>query len=645
MGKSKRSGRAWWLLVWMLTGAACAHDGPAVPASQPRHETASVTEQTPQATPPRDGPSAPALEEPLAQAGTAQDEAAPATSTTERRLRSEPKAALRGDKDDLDARAPAAPPPAPVEAEAAGKPSAKRKAESIVGVSGMAQGGRGMAIGAGYGHGVVAKQLAAPSAELQAPEMNREAYAHVAEQSFSPARAEPLSTFSIDVDTASYSNVRRFLRDGSLPPADAVRIEELVNYFDYDYPQPSANEPFSIYTEVGDCPWNSEHRLVHVGIQGREISQENVPARNLVFLVDVSGSMQDPNKLPLLKQGLTMLARDLRPQDHVAIAVYAGSSGLALPATSGRDAGKIIDALGRLEAGGSTNGAEGIELAYREAQKNFVKGGINRVILATDGDFNVGASSEGELVRLIEEKKKSGVFLTVLGFGSGNLQDSRMEQLADKGNGNYAYIDTLAEAHKVLVREAGSTLVTIAKDVKLQVEWNPAAVASYRLIGYENRALAARDFNDDKKDAGEIGAGHNVTALYEIVPVGQEDASLPSVDPLRYQASPSESAQARSGELLTVKVRYKSPDAETSQLMTRSLPDQHRALSSASDSFRFSAAVAGFGMLLRDSKHRGALNLRVIDDLARGASQRDAHGDRGEFLDMVRAAQRLGLGS
>ena len=343
----------------------------------------------------------------------------------------------------------------------------------------MGHGVGGGGIGAGYGvasGGVVMASPVKKQLEAQPAEMNREAYSHIAEQSFSPARAEPLSTFSIDVDTASYANVRRFLRDGALPPADAVRIEELVNYFDYDYPKPTENQPFSIYAEVGDCPWNQEHRLVHIGVQGREISQENVPARNLVFLVDVSGSMQDPNKLPLLKQGLTMLARNLRPEDHVSIAVYAGAAGLALPSTSGQNPNEIIDALARLEAGGSTNGAEGIELAYREAQQHFVKGGINRVILATDGDFNVGPSSEGELVRMIEEKRKSGVFLTVLGFGTGNLQDSRMEQLADKGNGNYAYIDSLAEAHKVLVREAGSTLVTIAKDVKLQVEWNPAHV-------------------------------------------------------------------------------------------------------------------------------------------------------------------------
>lgn len=498
----------------------------------------------------------------------------------------------------------------------------------------------------GFGVGGGGRAQADVPPRSQHLEMNREAYAHIAENAFHHTRDQPLSTFSVDVDTASYANVRRFLRNGRLPPADAVRIEELVNYFDYDYPAPSGSEPFSIYAEVGDCPWNSEHRLVHIGVQGREISQENVPARNLVFLVDVSGSMQSPDKLPLLKQGLSLLARNLRPQDRVAIAVYAGSSGLALESTSGRDQGRILRALDQLEAGGSTNGAEGIELAYREAQRHFVKGGINRVILATDGDFNVGVTSEGELVRLIEEKRKSGVFLTVLGFGTGNLQDSRMEQLADKGNGNYAYIDTLAEAQKVLVREAGSTLVTIAKDVKLQIEWNPAHVASYRLIGYENRALAARDFNDDKKDAGEIGAGHNVTALYEIVPAGSaEKVAQPEVDPLRYQGERMETQAAFAGELLTVKVRYKAPEADTSQLVTRSLRDEHRALQSTSDSFRFSAAVAGFGMLLRNSEHKGSATLDQLKSLAASAAERDPHGDRAELLDLMQVARRLGLGS
>jgi len=591
---------ALWLLVWAVATGGCAHDSPV---------RGEPTERTPKLQESRGVLSAMGQAEP------------------EPYGMDQPPARAEAEEDARNEAAPAPPRTA----------APDRRMERAKVAASMAEGG----LGASYD---VATAPVQAQRDAQPREMNREAYAHIAEQSFSPAREEPLSTFSVDVDTASYANVRRFLRDGSLPPADAVRIEELVNYFDYDYPRPTGNAPFSIYTEVGDCPWNPAHRLVHIGVQGREIAREHVPARNLVFLLDVSGSMQDPDKLPLLKQGLTLLARDLRPEDHVSIVVYAGSSGLALPSTSGAHPDAIIDALARLEAGGSTNGAEGIELAYREAQQHFVKGGINRVILATDGDFNVGVTSEGELVRLIEKKRESGVFLTVLGFGSGNLQDSRMEQLADKGNGNYAYIDSIAEAHKVLVREAGSTLVTIAKDVKLQVEWNPAHVASYRLIGYENRALAARDFNDDKKDAGEIGAGHNVTALYEIVPAGSAEPGAPSVDPLRYQARPQPPEGAFDGELLTVKVRYKAPDADTSQLVTRSLSDSHRALASTSDSFRFSAAVAGFGMLLRDSKFKGGATLEALSELARGASQRDASGDRGELLDMMKAARRLGLG-
>ncbi len=624
-----KSGRneIFWLLAWALAAGGCAHEGASTNERVERRPAPQIgaTLSAPSSEAQLDRPSAAASSE-------AEVERAPAK---EEILVEERKVAR-----------PASPP-----APALGK---RHKAGAEIaydlGVGGYGRGGGGGVAGpaslaegrigsAALSRSVVHKQLAP-----QRQELNTEAYAHIAEQSFAPVREEPLSTFSIDVDTASYANVRRFLRDGALPPADAVRIEELINYFDYDYPKPQENEPFSIYAEVGDCPWNQAHRLVHIGVQGRKIAQENVPPRNLVFLVDVSGSMLAANKLPLLKQGLSLLARDLRPQDRVSIAVYAGSSGLALPSTSGKEQGKILDALSRLEAGGSTNGAEGIELAYQQAQKHFVKGGINRVILATDGDFNVGVTSEGELVRLIEEKRKSGVFLTVLGFGSGNLQDARMEQLADKGNGNYAYIDSIAEAHKVLVREAGATLVTIAKDVKLQVEWNPAHVASYRLIGYENRILAARDFNDDKKDAGEIGAGHNVTALYEIVPAGSEEAGAPTVDALRYQAKPEETKAALSGELLTVKVRYKAPDGETSKLLTRPLIDAHRALSSTSDSFRFAAAVAGFGMLLRDSKYKGAATLDTLSELARGASKQDAHGDRSEFLDMMKAARRLGLG-
>ncbi len=539
------------------------------------------------------------------------------------------------DKDDANLSVAAAPPPA--------KPATAKEEVKRAHKVASSNGGRGSAALAGVLDSLAMPVQAQPA---QDPGFSREGYAHIAESDFMSVRDQALSTFSVDVDTASYSNVRRFLRDGQLPPADAVRIEELVNYFDYDYAAPTGAQPFSIYSEVADCPWNAEHRLVHIGIQGKKIEASEVAARNLVFLIDVSGSMEDANKLPLLRRGLTMLARDLRPQDRISMVVYAGASGLVLPSTAGSRKHEVVAALERLSAGGSTNGAAGIELAYQEAQRNFIPGGINRVILATDGDFNVGPSSEGELVRIIEEKRKSGVFLTVLGFGSGNLRDSHMEQLADKGNGNYAYIDTIEEAHKVLVREAGATLVTIAKDVKLQVEFNPAHVASYRLIGYENRALATRDFNDDSKDAGEIGAGHTVTALYEVVPAGSDEAvAQPVVDPLRYQATAGDTRAADSGELLTIKVRYKAPNAHKSQLVQLSLKDQHRAFRDTSPTFRFSAAVASFGMLLRHSKNKGETSLNQVERMAGAAIGSDPHGEKGELLDMIKTAKRLGLGS
>ncbi|HYH86873.1 MAG TPA: VWA domain-containing protein, partial [Pyrinomonadaceae bacterium] len=364
-----------------------------------------------------------------------------------------------------------------------------------------------------------------------------EAYAKIDENPFLEAARAPLSTFSIDVDTASYSNTRRFLTEGRLPPKDAVRIEELVNYFSYDYPQPAGSAPFSVTTEVAECPWNAKHKLVHIGLQGKRVSNEDMPPANLVFLLDVSGSMNAPDKLPLVKSALRMLTGQLGARDRVAIVVYAGSSGLVLDSTPGDRKGEIVGALERLQAGGSTNGGDGIQLAYRVAQDNFIQGGTNRVILATDGDFNVGVTGDDALVRLIEEKRRGGVFLSVFGFGTGNLNDSMMEKLADKGNGNYAYIDGDAEARKALGEQVGGTLVTIAKDVKIQVEFNPRLVAGYRLIGYENRLLADRDFNDDTKDAGEIGAGHTVTALYEIVPAGQK-VENPGIDELKYAQTP-----------------------------------------------------------------------------------------------------------
>jgi len=469
-----------------------------------------------------------------------------------------------------------------------------------------------------------------------------EAYDHIAENTFIAVADDPRSTFSIDVDTASYSNMRRFLNDGMMPPPDAIRIEELINYFSYDYRSPAGGDPFSLTAEVGACPWNETHRLVHVGLQGKIIDQSEVPARNLVFLFDVSGSMNSPDKLPLLKRAFSLLADNLRPEDKVSIVVYAGASGVVLEPTSGTRKGDILAALDRLEAGGSTNGGAGILSAYAMAKKGFIEGGINRVILATDGDFNVGTSSEGDLVRLIEDKRRSGVFLSVLGFGTGNLKDATMEKLADKGNGNYAYIDTVAEARKVLVEEAGATLVTIAKDVKIQVEFNPTEVASYRLIGYENRVLAHADFNDDKKDAGEIGAGHSVTAIYEVVPPGSADA--PKVDELKYQDKGTPSTASGSGEMMTVKIRYKDPDANKSKLLSFPIEDSDRSFTDTSRDFQFSAAVAGFGMLLRNSEHKADASFDMVRKLAQGALGSDPHGRRAELVKLIDAAAKLSDG-
>ncbi len=481
---------------------------------------------------------------------------------------------------------------------------------------------------------------------------NTEAYAYQQDNAYQRVADHPLSTFSIDVDTASYSNVRRFLHQKQRPPADAVRIEELVNYFPYDYAPPTGDGPFAASLEVAAAPWAPEHRLVRIGLKGREVGDAQRPAANLVFLLDVSGSMNQPNKLPLLKQSLRLLVNKLRPDDRVAIAVYAGSSGLVLPSTSAAQQAAIIDALDNLRAGGSTNGALGIHLAYDIAKANFIPGGVNRVILATDGDFNVGTTSEGELVRLIEEKAQSGVFLSVLGFGMGNLKDGTLESLADKGNGNYAYIDSLAEARKALVEQAGGTLVTIAKDVKIQVEFNPSQVAAYRLIGYENRLLAKEDFNNDKVDAGEIGAGHTVTALYEIVPVGTEPpVASPAVDGLKYQAVdnrvaramavPSKVQDPSSAELLTVKIRYKEPAGDVSSKLEFPLVDAGKRFEEASPDFKFATAVAGFGLALRDSPHKGRLTLAQVAEWGRAGLGQDAGGYRAEFLSLVDAAGLL----
>jgi len=471
-------------------------------------------------------------------------------------------------------------------------------------------------------------------------EPNTEAYDKIVDNPFRRAASEPLSTFSIDVDTASYANVRRFLSQNMLPPKDAVRIEELLNYFPYrDTPPSSSSEhPFAVHIEVAACPWDAEHRLARVGIAARAIDQSRRPASNLVFLVDVSGSMLQPDKLPLVQWGLQRLVEQLGENDQVAIVVYAGASGLVLPSTSCLQKAEIMSAIDQLRAGGSTNGGAGIQLAYDIAARNFIKKGTNRVILATDGDFNVGTVDEGELIRLIEAKAKSGVFLSVLGFGMGNLKDRTLEKLADKGNGHYAYIDSPREAYKVLVEEMGSTLITVAKDVKIQVEFNPSKVGAYRLIGYENRIMAHQDFNDDTKDAGEIGAGHHVTALYELVPPGKE-GDLPRVDPLKYAKSATKPVP--SNESFTVKLRYKRPDGDTSRLLEFGVVDSGRSFGEASDDLKFACAVAGFGMLLRDSAGKGSMTYPGVLEIAQASLSQDPSGYRQEFVAAVRQAQTL----
>lgn len=471
---------------------------------------------------------------------------------------------------------------------------------------------------------------------------NTESYDFINENKFLSSLQNPLSTFSIDVDAASYSNVRRFLKSGQLPPAGAVRIEEMINYFDYHYKDPVGKHPFAVYTELGECPWNPKHHIVSIGLQGKHIPQENLPPANLVFLVDVSGSMMSENKLPLVKQSLNLLTDQLREEDRVALVVYAGNAGVALPSTSGADKQVIKDAINRLEAGGSTAGGAGVTMAYKIAQQNFVKDGNNRVILCTDGDFNIGESSDDAMERLIETKRKSGVFLTVLGYGMGNYKDSKMQKLADKGNGNHAYIDGISEAKKVLVNEFGGTLFTIAKDVKLQVEFNPAKVQGYRLIGYENRMLAKEDFNNDTKDAGEMGSGHTVTALYELIPVGIESSFIGSVDDLKYQrnnnGNPSSTYQ--SNEWLHVKIRYKQPDQDSSILLQQPVSGNVLPLTKTSDNFRFSTSVAAFGMLLRNSEFRQEASFQKVLDIAETASGKDKHGYRKEFADLVRRAMK-----
>ena len=468
-------------------------------------------------------------------------------------------------------------------------------------------------------------------------DFNTEAYDKIDENRFHRVANDPLSTLSIDVDTASYSNVRRFLNQGTLPPADAVRIEELINYFRFSYKDSQEGAPFSVTTEVSTCPWNPRHRLALIGLQARPMSAEQTPPRNLVFLIDVSGSMDSPDKLPLVKTAMRMLADTLTPNDRVGIVVYAGASGLVLPSTPGGRKAEIQKAIADLQPGGSTNGAAGIQLAYDIASQAFLKEGINRVILATDGDFNVGVTSQGELIRLIEEKREKGIFLSVLGVGTGNLKDSTMEKLADKGNGNYAYLDSLHEARRVLIAEAGATLVTVAKDVKIQVEFNPKTVGAYKLIGYENRILQHQDFNNDKKDAGEIGAGHTVTALYEIIPPG-EPIEGGTVDPLKYQDGSKANAAATSDELMTVKLRYKQPDGDTSRLISVAVRDRVGELT---PNLGFASAVAEFGMLLRGSEFKGQATWSSAQELARRYRGDDPDGYRAEFVRLVELASAL----
>ncbi|MBN1639119.1 MAG: von Willebrand factor type A domain-containing protein [Ignavibacteriales bacterium] len=472
-------------------------------------------------------------------------------------------------------------------------------------------------------------------------DFNTESYNAIYENEFRDTEVEPLSTFSIDVDAASYSNMRRFIMSSTLPPKDAIRIEELINYFDYDYEIPE-EKPFSINYEVGSCPWNEDAYLVHIGLQGKKIVGDELPPSNLVFLIDVSGSMESDIKLPLLIKSFKLMVNELRNEDRVSIVVYAGAAGLVLESTPGSEKEKIIAALDKLKAGGTTAGGAGIKLAYKIAQENFIEGGNNRVILATDGDFNTGASSDAEMIRLIEEKREDGVFLTVLGFGIGNYKDSKMEQIADKGNGNYYYIDNLMEGKKVLVNNLTANLFTIAKDVKIQIEFNPAKVKAYRLVGYENRILNKEDFNDDKKDAGELGAGHTVTALYEIILTDSDlELDISKVDELKYQTIKVSEEAFETNELMNVKLRYKNPDEDVSKLIQMPIKEKDIKDEDLSDNFIFAAAVAEYGMLLRDSKFKGDSNYDDVIEMAKESKGEDRFGYRTEFIKIVETTNLL----
>jgi len=477
-------------------------------------------------------------------------------------------------------------------------------------------------------------------------EPNTESYKKVPENDFMNVRANPLSTMSVDLDRASYANVRRFINEGQTPPTDAVRVEEMINYFNYKYPQPEGEDPLAIVTELTNCPWNEKHKLLHIGMQARTIPTDNLPPSNLVFLVDVSGSMDEENKLPLVKSSLKMLVSKLRAQDKISIVVYAGSAGLVLPATAGNQKQIINAALNRLQAGGSTAGGAGIKLAYNIAQENFVRGGNNRVILATDGDFNVGVSGDNEMEELITKERQKGIYLTCLGYGMGNYKDSKMEVLADKGNGNYAYIDNRQEAEKTLVREFGGTIFTLAKDVKSQIEFNPAYVQSYRLVGYENRLLNEEDFTDDKKDAGDMGSGHSVTIIYEIIPTGVNSADVRNVTPLKYQqrsaAYPTVLDYDAGDEFATIKFRYKKPNGNTSKEITHLIYNNTKQLQQASENARFATSVAMFGMLLKNSDYKGTSNYSKVLALARSSAGYDNEGYRAEFIELVKKVNKPG---
>lgn len=490
--------------------------------------------------------------------------------------------------------------------------------------------------------GILSSEKSYQAAAVNYPvaDFNTESYSTIHETDYKEVWNNPLSTFSIDVDQAAYSNVRRFLNNGQLPPVDAVRIEEMLNYFSYNYPEPTGEHPFAMHTELSQCPWNAQTQLLRVGLQARQIDKDRLPVSNLVFLIDVSGSMSPANRLPLVKTALNLLLEELRPTDRVSIVIYAGETRVLLESTSVRHKERIRTAINSLRAGGGTAGGQALRMAYAVAENNFIEGGNNRIILCTDGDFNLGESSNAAMERLVEQERQKGVYITVLGFGMGNYKDDRLEIIANKGNGNYAYIDNIQEARKVLVSEFAGTLFTLANDVKIQIEFNPARVKAYRLIGYENRRLQDEDFNNDIKDAGELGAGHAVTALYEIIPAGSAMA-VPGTDPLKYQERPAGIAPNTSAELLTLKARYKNPGTSHSVLVDLPVRGKVVAPEQTSEDFRFAAAVAEFGLLLRNSPFKAQANYEQVIQKALAAKGKDEDGYRAEFINLVRTASNL----